>query len=398
MTWPTAKLAEVADFRLGKMLDRKKNRGYLHPYLGNVNVRWGRFDLADLKEMRFEEHEIEKYGLRHGDIVMCEGGEPGRCALWKEQRPRMAIQKALHRIRPADCMSGEYLYYNLFYRGRTGRMAPLFTGATIRHLPRQQLGKVEVDVPPRVAQERIVRVLSAYDDLIENNRRRIRLLERAARLLYREWFVHLRFPGHDQADIVDGVPRHWRKGIAIDVMDVLSGGTPRTTVRSYWGGRIPFFTPRDAPDCVYACHTSRTLTEDGLRNCSSRLFPKNTIFITARGTVGNTYMAQKAMAMSQSCYALIAHPPLTQIFIFFALREAVREFRSRAVGSVFGAIIRDTFAHIAFLVPSGELLCRFSSIVRPMLEQIELLLHETEQLTEARDLLLPRLMSGEVSV
>lgn len=193
MTWPTAKLAEVADFRLGKMLDRKKNRGYLRHYLANVNVRWGRFDLAHLREMRFEEHEIDKYGLRYGDIVMCEGGEPGRCALWKGQRRRMTIQKALHRIRPANSVSSEFLYYNLFYRGRAGRFAPLFTGATIRHLPRQQLGKVEVDVPPKVAQDRVVRILSAYDDLIENNRRRIQLLQRAAGLLYREWFVHLRF-------------------------------------------------------------------------------------------------------------------------------------------------------------------------------------------------------------
>ena len=81
--WRVARLADVADFRLGKMLDAEKNRGYPRPYLANVNVRWGRFDLDDLREMRFEEHEIEKHGLRHGDIVMCEGGEPGRCALWK---------------------------------------------------------------------------------------------------------------------------------------------------------------------------------------------------------------------------------------------------------------------------------------------------------------------------
>ena len=82
--WRVSRLADVADFRLGKMLDGVKNKGYPRPYLANLNVRWGRFDLDDLREMRFEEHEIDKYGLRHGDIVMCEGGEPGRLALWKE--------------------------------------------------------------------------------------------------------------------------------------------------------------------------------------------------------------------------------------------------------------------------------------------------------------------------
>ena len=198
MTWPKASLGEVADFRLGKMLDRRKNRGGLRPYLANVNVRWGRFDLENLREMRFEDHEIDKYGLAYGDIVMCEGGEPGRCALWKVQRTGMMIQKALHRIRAVDGVSNEFLFYNLFYRGRAGLLAPLFTGATIRHLPREKLAKVEVDVPPIPTQRRIAAILSAYDNLIEDNHRRIQLLERAARLLYREWFVHLRFPGHDR--------------------------------------------------------------------------------------------------------------------------------------------------------------------------------------------------------
>ena len=133
----------------------------------------------------FEEHESDKYGLKYGDIVMCEGGEPGRSALWKEQRPGMMIQKALHRIRPANGMSNEFLYYSLFYQGRAGLLAPLFTGATIRHLPREQLAKVEVDVPPIATQHRIASILSAYDNLIENNLCRIELLERAARLVYK---------------------------------------------------------------------------------------------------------------------------------------------------------------------------------------------------------------------
>lgn len=270
--------------------------------------------------------------------------------------------------------------------------------AAVPGVDRNVLHRLDVRVPDFSTQRTIASTLSAYDDLIANNRRRIQLIERAARLLYREWFVHFRFPGHEQVDMVEGLPRGWAEKTALDVMDVLSGGTPRTTVRSYWDGKIPFFTPKDAPDCVYARYTARTLTEDGLRNCSSRLFPKNTVFITARGTVGNTYLAQKEMAMSQSCYALIAHPPLKQDFIYFALREAVHEFRGRAVGSVFGAIIRDTFRVVTFLVPSGDLLARFSGSVAPMLEQIEVLLLEMEQLTQARDLLLPRLMNGEISV
>ena len=97
-------------------MDQKKNKGELLPYLANVNVRWGSFDLDDLREMRFEHHELDRYGLKSGDIVMCEGGEPGRCALWKEQKPGMMIQKALHRIRPHNCLLSEFLFYYLLYK------------------------------------------------------------------------------------------------------------------------------------------------------------------------------------------------------------------------------------------------------------------------------------------
>jgi type I restriction enzyme, S subunit len=108
--WVTKRLDAVADFCLGKMLDEKKNRGEFLLYLANINVRWGAFDLDNLRQMRFEPHEMDRYGLRYGDIVMCEGGEPGRCAIWKDQRSGMMIQKALHRIRPHGCLDHRFLF------------------------------------------------------------------------------------------------------------------------------------------------------------------------------------------------------------------------------------------------------------------------------------------------
>ena len=398
MNWPTQKLETVADFCLGKMLDQKKNRGEHLPYLANVNVRWGEFDLADLREMRFEQHELDRYGLKYGDIVMCEGGEPGRCAIWKEQRSSMMIQKALHRIRPHDCLRPEFLYYFFLHKGRTGHLASLFTGSTIKHLPREKLALVEVPVPPRSTQDQIASVLSAYDDLIESNRRRIQLLEQAARLLYKEWFVHLRFPGHEHSRIIDGVPEGWEKKTAFEVMDVLSGGTPKTTNPSFWEGDIPFFTPKDVTDFAYSHDTEKSITEAGLKNCNSNLYPKDTVFITARGTVGKINLAQRPMAMNQSCYALVAHSPLTQQYLYFALVDGVEQFRSRAVGSVFDAIVRDTFKQISFVVPEEKLISVFMEQVSAMLTQIDNLSEQVRSLRKARDFLLPKLMSGEVSV
>lgn len=193
MKWTKRPLAEVADFCLGKMLDDKKNKGDPLLYLANINVRWGEFELDDLREMRFEQDERDRYGLKYGDIVMCEGGEPGRCAIWKDQIPGMMIQKALHRIRPRNGLDNRFLFYSFLHKGKVGAFSPLFTGSTIKHLPRQQLAKIEIDFPELDVQRRIADILSAYDDLIENNRRRMALLEEAARQLYREWFVRLRF-------------------------------------------------------------------------------------------------------------------------------------------------------------------------------------------------------------
>ena len=172
--WTRKSLNEVAEFRLGKMLDQEKNRGDLMPYLANVNVRWGEFDLRDLREMRFEHDELEAFGLKFGDIVMCEGGEPGRCAIWKEQRPGMMIQKAIHRIRCRENMNHVYLYRSLRHDGQSGQLATLFTGATIKHLPREKLAKVTVVVPPA----RLMDLFLIYARPIENQ---LRLLEAANR-------------------------------------------------------------------------------------------------------------------------------------------------------------------------------------------------------------------------
>lgn len=358
-------------------------------------INWDKVPYCEIDDVR-----KPRFSLAFGDIVIARtGATVGYAKLIRRRELDAVFASYLVRIR-IDPHKADPAYvgrivesevYKRFVASRIGGAAQPNANANV-------LSEFRLPIPDHSTQRRVASTLSAYDDLIDNNHRRIQLLERVARLLYREWFVHLRFPGHERLTIADGLPEGWERKTALDVMDVLSGGTPRTTVRRYWDGDIPFFTPKDASDCVYAYKTARTLTPDGLRNCSSRLFPKDTVFITARGTVGKTHLAQTDMAMSQSCYGLIARPPLDQAFLVCALREAVDEFRSRAVGSVFGAIVRDTFSLIPFLVPVEAAIERFSRIVRPMLHQIDVLLQETHLLTQARDLLLPRLISGEINV
>ena len=400
MNWPTAHLGDVADFRLGKMLDRRKNRGILRPYLANVNVRWGRFDLEDLREMRFEEHEIDKYGLECGDIVMCEGGEPGRCALWKEELPGMMIQKALHRIRPTDPMSNEFLYYSLLHRGRAGLLAPLFTGATIKHLPREKLAKVEVNVPDLAIQKRIAAVLSTYDDLIENNRRRIQLLERAARLLYKDWFVHLRFPGHDRTTITDGVPEGWERHRINDVCDTVGGGTPSTKVSEYWNGDITWVVPSDVTknDSLVLLDSDRKITERGLRKSSARMVPSNTILMTSRASVGYFALLRSEACTNQGFINIVPQSEYDRLYLLFNLMSRVDEIRSNAMGTTYPEISKGRFRQMGIVMPSATLVRRFAEVVGDSIQQIGCLARSNKLLTQARDLLLPRLMNGEIPV
>ena len=159
--WKMVKLGEVAEMCLGKMLDKNKNKGTYQPYLRNVNVRWGSFDLDDLLEMRFEESEQDRYGIQKGDLIMCEGGEPGRCAIWKSDIHNMKIQKALHRIRLNSSVLNKYVYFLFVLYAQNGKLEKYFTGTTIKHLTGQSLKMVEIPLPPLTEQQRIVKEIES---------------------------------------------------------------------------------------------------------------------------------------------------------------------------------------------------------------------------------------------
>lgn len=211
-------------------------------------------------------------------------------------------------------------------------------GAAQDNLSQGKLLALKFSVPDDVNEQiRIADFIATYDDLIENNRRRIQLLEESARLLYQEWFVRLRFPGHEQAKIIDGVPEGWERTTADKVMNILSGGTPKTKMPEFWNGGIPFFTPKDAKG-LFTHDTEKTITELGLSKCNSHLYPKYTVFITARGTVGKLSFAQRPMAMNQSCYALIAKDGISQEFLYSSLKASIDQFKARASGAVFVSV------------------------------------------------------------
>lgn len=399
MKWTCIQLGNIADVLPGyafKSADMG-SVGFPVVRIGDIDET-GRVDgesALKIPETLIEKRHT-KYFLTRGDIVLSMTGE-GKLGMVVSDQPLLLNQRvALIRARKPE--DQKFLWFALGTANYATSFSQLAAGAAQQNISGGQLENMSLPYPPSNVRVRIAGILSAYDDLIENNRRRMKLLEEAARQLYREWFVRLRFPGHERGKIKDGLPEGWEKTTAFDAVEILSGGTPKTTNPDFWDGEIPFYTPKDAVPGVWVTGCERTITEAGLNNCNSRLYPKGTVFISARGTVGKLNMAQQPMAMSQSCYALVGKNGISQPFVFFAMLEGVEALRQQAVGAVFDAIIVDTFKRIPFVVPDARMRVLFDEMADPILAQVENLTLQSQKLRAARDLLLPKLMSGELAV
>ena len=400
MKWEKVKLGNVTDSCLGKMLDQNKNKGDYQPYLANVNVRWGEFDLEDLPLMKFEESEQERYELKYGDLVICEGGEPGRCAIWKEQIPNMKIQKALHRVRVHDCLDYRYLFYWFLLAGKTGELDQYFTGATIKHMPGQKLKEVVIDKPPLEIQHRIADILSAYDDLIENNQKQIKLLEEAAQRFYKEWFVDLRFPGHENTTIVDGVPEGWNECTVESFGTVITGKTPPTSNKEYYtNGKVPFVTIPDMHNVVYPLKTEKRLTIEGAQTQKNKYIPPNSVMISCIGTVGLVSIATEVCQTNQQINSIILNNE-DDLYFFYESMLRMKDLLDGlgSNGATMTNVNKSKLEKLIIISPSKDIVKQYNDICKPLFESALNLSRKNVYLKNMREALLPKLMSGEVEV
>lgn len=300
-----------------------------------------------------------------------------------------------------DVSDNDFVYYLT--------KTPLFRDTAIKSMvgssgrQRAQMDVLEnlkMLVPKDISdQRRIASILSSLDRKIELNNKINADLEEMAQAIFKNWFVD--FEPFKDGKFVDSelgmIPEGWKVGRLTDVIKLMPGGTPKTSEPLYWdNGTIPFFSPKDV-NGVYCFATEKHITETGLNKCSSNLYPKDTIFITCRGTVGKVCLAACDMAMNQSNYAIKAIDGYSQYYVFFLVKSVVERLIKKSNGAVFSAITSKDFDE-EILIPSQKAVEDFTNMIDGFFRRIFTIGTENSRLSALRDTLLPRLMSGELEV
>lgn len=293
-------------------------------------------------------------------------------------------------------------FFSYYFQTPFGRKMLLgsTTGAAQEVINTTSVAGMPVPYPPLEQQERIAAILSAYDDLIENNRRRIALLEEAARQLYKEWFVRFRFPGHEHVKIVDGVPGGWSVATIQEVCQTIGGGTPPTQKREYWDdGDVLWFTPTDVTrnPCLALLNSETNITDSGLNNSSAKMIPPGSILMTSRASVGFFGINRLTASTNQGFISIVPNDPAMRMYLLHNLMWRVEEIRSHAGGATYKEISKGRFRAMTILMPPSGLAGEFEDQATLFHSQVETLHIANQQLAKARDLLLPKLMNGAIA-
>jgi len=394
------------------------------PLISSSDFSGRTFNYEGIKFISEELHfgTLTKGHLKINDVIVVVRGSVGKVGFFKDEIGECNLNPQLAFIRtdPKE-LNPLYLYYLLSSKKYSELLKRFATGSVQPQLPINRLKLIPIVYPDLSTQQKIAAVLSALDAKIELNARINAELESMAKTLYDYWFVQFAYP-HPSSPKWDGtsvpfgggaegggglvwnealkreIPLGWEVDNIMRLGDLLGGGTPKTSEPSYWGGNIPFFTPKDTDDSIFVLNTMDYITEAGLESCSSRLYPKGTIFITARGTVGKINVASQDMAMNQSCYAIQAKPEINYYFLHQHSVHLVQYLKAKSNGSIFDAIVSNDIKLTPIVIPPLSLIQKFGEHTKGLYEKILVNKQESQTLTALRDWLLPMLMNGQITI
>ena len=340
---------------------------------------------------------------KFGDLIMAREAPVGHVAMVSHGLKPCLGQRTLL-IRPNQTkVSSRFLTYLLVGDEVQGVIHGMTNGATVPHLNMKDVRSLQLPTLPTLpTQHKIASILSAYDDLIENNSRRIAILESMAQAIYREWFVEFRFPGHENVKLVDSplgmIPDGWVSTVG-DFGKVTTGKTPTKTRPENFGGEIPFVKTPDMHGNLFCISTSETLSDVGAMSQSSQTVPPNSVCISCIGTVGVICITTATCQTNQQINTIVPHSQSWREFIVLTLQQSVPRLKQMgAAGATMDNISKGKLMSFSVLLPPKDILDRFSSLTLDLFDRIKILQKHTAVLRKTRDLLLPKLISGDLDV
>lgn len=407
MMWEIAKLGDISkNIQTGPFGSQLHQSDYSEcgiPVVMPKDLVGGK--ISEESIARVDKTHVERlcrHKIEVGDILYSRRGDVGRCAhVTKKEEGWLCGTGCLRVTIDSEKADSRFVFFQLQHPDTVGWVEKHAVGATMLNLNTTILSSVPIRLPTLEIQKRIADILSAYDDLIENNQKQIKLLEEAAQRLYKEWFVDLRFPGHENTKIVDGVPEGWRVASIADICDTVGGGTPSTKIQSYYEkGDILWVTPTDITRnfSLALLDTEKKITPEGLKNSSAKMLPAETILMTSRASVGFFGMCKYEVCTNQGFISCIPKRENLQMYLLFNLKSRVEEIRQKAGGSTYLEISKTVFRELKIILPKDEVLAEYQKNVHDIFDEIYCRTEMIKSLVDMRNRLLPKLMSGEVEV
>lgn len=404
MEWKEVRLGDIADVQTGPFGSQLHKSDYIAegiPCIMPTNIgphlNFIVDGIAHVSEV--DANRLSRHLTEIGDIIYARRGDIEKCAYVTTNEEKWLCGTGCLKIRCNNEVNSRFIAYLLSTAECKKWITGNAVGTTMLNLSKGILSNLPLLVPSHEDQHRIASILSSLDRKIELNNKINADLEEMAQAIFKNWFVD--FEPFKDGKFVDSelgkIPEGWKVGRLTDVIKLMPGGTPKTSEPLYWdNGTIPFFSPKDVKG-VYCFATEKHITETGLNKCSSNLYPKDTIFITCRGTVGKVCLAACDMAMNQSNYAIRAIDGYSQYYVFFLVKSVVERLIKKSNGAVFSAITSKDFDE-EILIPSQKAVEDFTNVIDGFFRRIFTIGTENSRLSLLRDTLLPRLMSGELEV